>query len=124
LLAQSFIVLAAGYETTAFTLQMVIYIISKMPEIQEKMRDEIMEVIGDKVEIEYDDIIQLKYINQVVNEALRMYPPAARANRVCTKPITINGIHFDKNVAFSIPIFAIHYDEQYYPDPYQFSPDR
>ena len=57
---------------------MVIYIISKMPEIQEKMRDEIMEVIGDKTEIEYDDIVQLKYINQVINEALWMYPPAAR----------------------------------------------
>uniref|UniRef100_A0A914CD05 Cytochrome P450 n=1 Tax=Acrobeloides nanus TaxID=290746 RepID=A0A914CD05_9BILA len=78
LLAQSWIVLVAGYETTAFTLQMVIYIISKIPEIQEKMRDEIMEVIGDKTEIDYDDITKLKYINQVVQETLRMYPPAAR----------------------------------------------
>lgn len=77
-MAQSFIVLAAGYETTAFTLQMVIYIISKLPEIQEKMRDEVMEVIGDKKEIEYDDIVKLKYINQVIQETLRMYPPVAR----------------------------------------------
>jgi cytochrome P450 len=71
-------VLAAGYETTASTLHMIIYIISKMPEIQEKMRDEIMEVIGDKEEIVYDDIAKLKYVNQVVQETLRMYPAVAR----------------------------------------------
>uniref|UniRef100_A0A914DT57 Cytochrome P450 n=1 Tax=Acrobeloides nanus TaxID=290746 RepID=A0A914DT57_9BILA len=124
LLAQSWIVLVAGYETTAFTLQMVIYVISKIPEIQEKMRDEVMEVIGDKTEIDYDDITKLKYINQVVQETLRMYPPAARSNRICTKPITINGIHLDKDVAFSIPVYAIHHDEKYYPDPYNFDPDR
>uniref|UniRef100_A0A914C730 Cytochrome P450 n=1 Tax=Acrobeloides nanus TaxID=290746 RepID=A0A914C730_9BILA len=88
------------------------------------MRDEVMEVIGDKTEIDYDDITKLKYINQVVQETLRMYPPAARSNRLCTKPITINGIHFDKDVAFSIPVYAIHHDEKYYPDPYKFDPDR
>uniref|UniRef100_A0A914CR83 Cytochrome P450 n=1 Tax=Acrobeloides nanus TaxID=290746 RepID=A0A914CR83_9BILA len=49
-----------------------------MPEIQEKMRDEIMEVIGDKEEIGYDDIAKLKYVNQVVQETLRMYPAVAR----------------------------------------------
>jgi cytochrome P450 len=78
LLGQAFIVLNAGYETTATTLMNIVYIIAKLPEIQEKMRDEIMEVIGDKAEIVYEDLSKLKYINQVVQETLRMYPPAPR----------------------------------------------
>uniref|UniRef100_A0A914DX68 Cytochrome P450 n=1 Tax=Acrobeloides nanus TaxID=290746 RepID=A0A914DX68_9BILA len=124
LLGQAFIVLNAGYETTATTLQNIVYIIAKLPEIQEKMRDEIMEVIGDKAEIVYEDLSKLKYINQVVQETLRMYPPAPRPTRLCTKPITVKGIRFEKNVSFSIPIYSVHYDENYYPDPYTFDPDR
>lgn len=70
--------LIAGYETTAFTLQMIIYMMSKMPEMQERVRNEIMEVIGEKDDFEYEDVAKLKYMQQVVQETLRMYPPVSR----------------------------------------------
>uniref|UniRef100_A0A914DF90 Cytochrome P450 n=1 Tax=Acrobeloides nanus TaxID=290746 RepID=A0A914DF90_9BILA len=124
ILAQSFLVLIAGYETTATTLHMIIYMLAKLPEIQDRLRDEINNILEDREDIGYDDITKFQYMNQVIFETLRMYPVATRANRLCTKPITINGIEFKENFTFSIPIYAIHHDEKYYPNPDEFDPER
>lgn len=82
-MAQSFVVLIAGYETSATTLHFMIYVLAKLPHIQDKLREEIIEVIGEKEEISYEDLTKLKYLHQVMLEVLRMYPPTTRyPNRI------------------------------------------
>uniref|UniRef100_A0A914D137 Cytochrome P450 n=1 Tax=Acrobeloides nanus TaxID=290746 RepID=A0A914D137_9BILA len=103
---------------------MIIYILAKLPEIQDRLRDEINNILEDREDIGYDDIAKFQYMNQVICETMRMYPTSSRANRVCTKPITINGIEFKENFMFSVPIYAIHHDEKYYPNPDEFDPER
>lgn len=71
-------VLISGYETTASTLQFIIFILSKLSDIQERVRDEINEVVGDRPEITYEDLGKMNYMWQVVQETLRMYPPIQR----------------------------------------------
>uniref|UniRef100_A0A914E074 Cytochrome P450 n=1 Tax=Acrobeloides nanus TaxID=290746 RepID=A0A914E074_9BILA len=78
ILAQSFVVLLAGYETTATTLHMIIYILAKLPEIQDRLRDEINNILEDREDIGYDDITKFQYMNQVIFETMRMYPAASR----------------------------------------------
>lgn len=43
---------------------------------------------------------------------------------MCTKAITINGIEFEEGVTFSVPVYAVHYDERNYPNPNEFDPER
>jgi cytochrome P450 len=59
-------------------MQMIIYVLAKIPEIQNKVRDEIYEVMGDREEVEFEDIPNLKYLYQVIQETLRMYPTNPR----------------------------------------------
>ena len=84
------------------------------------------------------------YVDHIIHEVLRMYPPAPRSNinfskfkyyfltysinnrveRGCNKDVTYDGVHIKKGIVVTVPIFALHYDEEYYPDPYTFNPDR
>ena len=123
-MAQLIIFLAAGYETTASTLHFVCYILSRRPDIQEMLRREVLEVLDGREHIEYEDMAKLQYLNQVVSETLRMYPPAIRINRLCQKDAEVNGIQFEKGNGFSFDVYNIHHDPENYPEPYEFDPDR
>lgn len=59
-------------------------------------------------------------------ETMRKYPPVQALARVCTKPYTIPNtkVTIDEGTALLIPVFAIHHDEKYYPDPEKFDPNR
>jgi cytochrome P450 len=122
-ISQCFLLLLAGYETTASTLHYALFHLAKLPEIQTRVQNEIDEVVGDSEHITYDHLSKLKYTSQVIDETHRICP-LPRINRECTKPITLNGIHFEKGFSFTVPIYAIHHNPKYYPRPDKFDPER
>ena len=124
LISQCFVLMIAGSETSATTLHFLIYIISKMPDIQEKLRREIDEVIGDSDDINYDHLQKLVYMQQVLQETLRMYSPAPRTNRLCRAKSILEGIEVKPGMIVTVPTFAIHYNPELYPNPEVFDPDR
>ncbi|KAH7673105.1 cytochrome P450 3A4-like protein [Aphelenchoides avenae] len=124
LIAQSFLLLVAGYETTGNTIHFVLYHLSKLPEIQKRVQEELDRVVGDSEHITYDHIVNLHYLSQVIYETLRMCPPAVQTNRECNEPVTLQGIPFEVGTLMTVPVFAIHYNPEYYPDPEKFDPDR
>uniref|UniRef100_A0A0N5C222 Cytochrome n=1 Tax=Strongyloides papillosus TaxID=174720 RepID=A0A0N5C222_STREA len=95
-------------------------------EYQNRCREEILESIENKNidYIDYDTINKLNYLDQCIKECLRMYPPAGRISRMCVQKTTINNIDFKPGVSVSIPIFNLHYDEDIYPEPNIFDPER
>uniref|UniRef100_A0A914DS23 Cytochrome P450 n=1 Tax=Acrobeloides nanus TaxID=290746 RepID=A0A914DS23_9BILA len=103
---------------------MTLYILAKHPEIQTKLREEIFHVCGDKEELDYEDLRGCHYMYQIICETLRMYPPAVRTNREADSELVINGIHIPKGCQIAVPIYLIHYDDKYYPNPQKFDPDR
>ncbi|XP_055348355.1 cytochrome P450 3A5-like [Paramacrobiotus metropolitanus] len=113
----------AGYETTASTLAFLTHSLAVHPGIQERLRQEILEVVGDSDTVTYDHLSQMEYLDCCVNETLRMYPPAVRTERQCNTTWTYNGVTVEKGDIVAIPIYAIHHDPAYWPDPEQFNPD-
>lgn len=67
---------------------------------------------------------QLPYMEMVIQETLRMYPPAVRIDRDCREDYDMLGVHIPKGTVVSVPIYAIHHDPQNYPDPEEFIPER
>uniref|UniRef100_A0A7E4VSY1 Cytochrome P450 n=1 Tax=Panagrellus redivivus TaxID=6233 RepID=A0A7E4VSY1_PANRE len=124
IVAQSTLFLLAGYETTATTLQFALYCLTHFPKIQDKARSEVKEVFGDKNSLNFDDISKLVYVKQVIHETLRMFAAASRVTRTCNRAIRINDIDFEPGVTFTAQVRHVHYDENNYPDPYKFDPER
>jgi len=124
ILPDSLLFLVAGHETTSNLLSWTTYLITQHPEVEEKISEEIKRVLGEKGEISSDNIQSLEYIDCVIQESLRLYPPAMITNRQTNVPLELDGIQFPKDTTFTIPIWAIHHNDQYWPDPEKFDPTR
>ncbi|CEF70017.1 Cytochrome P450 family and Cytochrome P450, E-class, group I family-containing protein [Strongyloides ratti] len=131
ILAQGFLFLLAGYETTANTVHFLLFMLAHHQEYQERCREEILEALQEKnVDyIDYDTVNKLNYLDQCVKECLRMYPPVGKISRLCVEKTTINNIDFEPGMMVSIPIFNMHYNEKIYQnanifDPERFSPEK
>nr|WCC58065.1 cytochrome P450 [Pharsalia antennata] len=127
LIAQVFLFFSAGFETSSSTTSLALFELSKRQELQEKLREEIREVLkrhDDK--ITYDAIAGMKYLAQAVDETLRIWPPVATITRVCTKDYRLQGtdITVEKDTMVLIPALGLHHDPDLWPEPEKFDPDR
>nr|QEV83804.1 cytochrome P450 [Brachionus rotundiformis] len=125
ILSQSILFLLAGYETTAQTLCYIAYNLAMNPEYQQKLCEEIDSVLEKHDgKISYDSINEMSYMDNVIDETLRLFPPALRLDRVASQDYEYNGMKIKKGMVWSVPIWALHHDPEIYPDPYEFRPDR
>jgi cytochrome P450 len=122
-LAEALLFLIAGHETTAIALTWAIYAISQNPEVEKKLVAEIDKVLQGKPPTQ-GNIHSLEYIEMIVDETLRMYPPAAVTSRDNSQEVNILGHTFPPNTPFFLPIWAIHHNEKYWPEPEKFIPER
>ncbi|ELW64871.1 cytochrome P450 3A4 [Tupaia chinensis] len=124
LVAQSIIFIFAGYETTSSILSFIMYTLAIHPDVQKKLQEEVDATFPNKAPPTYDALMQMEYLDMVVNEVLRLYPVAGRLERVCKKDVEINGLFIPKGVIVMIPSFALHRDPKYWPEPEEFRPER
>ena len=124
--AQAWIFFVAGYETTATTLSFSAYELALNHEIQNKLHKELKLAMNDDGEIDYDVLSKLPYLDAVISETLRKYPPVQRLERTATQSYQIpnTSIVINKGDVVYVPVYAIHHDEEYYPDPEKFIPER
>ncbi|XP_059172322.1 cytochrome P450 3A24-like [Physella acuta] len=123
LLGQCILVVFAGFETTATTLQMCLYLLAKHPDIQEKVHQEICSVVASDSPT-YEELGQLTYLEQVIKETLRLYPPIPLYRRVAAETKTYGHVTIPKNTVVIVPLEEIMKDPRNYPDPHKFDPDR
>ncbi|XP_037046564.1 probable cytochrome P450 6a14 [Bradysia coprophila] len=129
--AQAFVFFIAGFETSSTLLSFCSYELSQDQEIQEKIRNEVKNVLKQyNGEFTYDAMLEMKYLDQVLKEALRKYPPLATLTRGATEDYWVkdndgNKLQLiPKGSTVYIPVYAIHHDPDVYPDPKRFNPDR
>lgn len=115
--------LLAGHETTANALSWGFYLLSKHPEICEKVREEANRVLGDKSPT-LEDVQKLTYTRKVLDEVLRLYPPAWVIERTAMGPDQIGGYDVETGTNISICIFNIHRNPDFWENPDKFDPDR
>ncbi|KAJ3655231.1 hypothetical protein Zmor_014367 [Zophobas morio] len=125
--AQCFVFFIAGFETSASTMTFALYELSRNQKMQDKVRREINTVLAKYEDrITYEAIQEMVYMEMVVNETLRKYPPAPQITRQCVKDYKIpnEDVTIEKGTMVFIPILAVHHDEEYYPEPEKFDPER
>jgi unspecific monooxygenase len=114
--------LIAGHETTATSLSWALYWIHHLPQVREKLLQE-LDALGDNPDP--NTIFRLPYLNAVCQETLRIYPVAMLAlNRVVKSPLQIMGYQFEPGTLLIPCIYLTHHREDLYPEPKQFKPER
>uniref|UniRef100_A0A1I8NC37 Cytochrome P450 n=1 Tax=Musca domestica TaxID=7370 RepID=A0A1I8NC37_MUSDO len=125
--AQLFIFFTAGFETSSTSMSYALYELAKYPDIQNKLRQDIWEVLQQhNNELSYEALMDMEYLDCVLTETLRMYPPLPFLQRVSLNDYQTpdSEIVIEKNTEVFIPAHAIHYDPDIYPNPKLFRPER
>ncbi|XP_041959594.1 cytochrome P450 3A27-like [Alosa sapidissima] len=124
ILSQSLIFIFAGYETTSSTLSFLFYNLATNPETLEKLQQEVDQVFPDKAPVSYEGVMQMEYLDSVLNETLRIFPVVPRVERVSKRTVDINGIAIPKGTVVMVPVYVLHRDPDVWSDPESFKPER
>ncbi|XP_038676349.1 cytochrome P450 3A8-like [Scyliorhinus canicula] len=124
ILAQAMTFTLAGYETSSSTMTFATYNLAMHPDVQKKLQQEIDEAFPNKAPPTYDGVMQLEYMEMVISETLRLFPPAPRIDRVCKKDVQLNGLTVPKGTVVMVPAYVLHRDPAYWPEPEEFRPER
>ena len=122
--SNSFVFFEAGYETTSTLLGDMAHVLVSYPEVQEKLRDEVTELWNNEGNFGYNTL-KLPYMEAVMNECLRMYPPITGfVTRRVEKDYKYKNITIPKGSNISVSVFLLHHDPEYWPEPETFDPER
>ncbi|XP_076340696.1 cytochrome P450 3A24-like isoform X2 [Tachypleus tridentatus] len=126
ILANSFLFFLVGYDTTANALSYAAYNLALNPDCQEKLIEEIDRVWEENGGINYEQLGKMVYLDCVVSETLRLFNVVVLTDRVANEDYELGdtGVKISKGTIIQIPLYAIHHDPDYYPQPDVFDPER
>ncbi|NXK91306.1 CP4B1 protein, partial [Formicarius rufipectus] len=119
-----------GHDTTASGISWLFYCMALQPEYQQRCREEIQEILGDRDTIEWDDLGKMTYTTMCIKESLRLFPPVPSVSRQLSKPITFpDGRSLPAGCLVGLNIFGIHRNRNVWEhpeiyDPLRFSPEN
>ncbi|XP_076741697.1 thromboxane-A synthase-like [Maylandia zebra] len=124
IVGQAFVFLLAGYETSSNTLAFTCYLLALHPECQLRVQKEVDDFYTRHDSPDYTNVQELKYLDMVICEALRLYPPGFRFAREIEHDCVVNGQQLPKGAILDIPAGFLHYDPEHWPEPEKFIPER
>lgn len=124
IVGQAFLFFLAGYETSSSTLAFTCYLLAIHPECQRKVLEEVDDFFTRHESPDYTNVKELTYLEMVLSEALRLYPPALRIERSIDQDCVLNGQRLPKGATLEIPVCFLHYDPEHWPEPEKFIPER
>jgi len=113
----------AGHETTANALTWIWYLLSTAPDIEARLHDELDRVLRGRLP-GMADISALPFVERVVTESMRLYPPAWIIGRRALEPYPIAGYVAPARALLLMSPYVVHRDARHYPEPGRFLPDR
>ncbi|MGI4874701.1 MAG: cytochrome P450 [Janthinobacterium lividum] len=118
------ILLVAGHETSANALAWAFSLLARHPKAQQRLRAEIERELPAGQEVEFADLPRLPYALQVVQEAMRLYPPAWVMDRIATEADEFRGQPIAPGTEFSLYLYGLHHHPDLWPDAEEFRPER
>lgn len=119
-------IFVAGNETIASALSYVTFVLAKYPDVQDKVRQEVIDTFSDQDKLDFETLMKkLNYLDQVVSETFRLFPPGLTfVTRQAKEDFAYKGTLFKAGTCFMVPLYQIQRDPRFWPDPLQFNPDR
>ncbi|XP_077997301.1 cytochrome P450 20A1-like [Glandiceps talaboti] len=117
--------LVNGFHTTVFMLVFTIYFLAEQPKLQDKMYEELIDVLGEDGKVDHNTLSKLVYVRQVIDESLRIQPIAPFTIRTdFESDVEIQGYTIPKGVGCVHALGVVLTDSKIWPEPERFDPDR
>ncbi|MGH8272192.1 MAG: cytochrome P450 [Gammaproteobacteria bacterium] len=116
--------LIAGHETTALAITWSLYCLGRNPEAERKLHAELDAALAPGEAPGYDGLNRLEWTRQVVQEAMRLYPPSWGISRENRKPFTLGGYRIRRRSQIMMMQSYLHHDARYFEQPEEFRPER
>jgi cytochrome P450 len=113
----------AGYETVANALAWTWYLLSQNPECEQRFHAEVDRELQGRLPT-YEDIPRLRYVEMVMAESMRLYPPAWAMGRYALRDFALGEYFLPAKTTVLMSQFVMHRDARFFPDPLRFDPER
>ncbi|XP_035784723.1 probable cytochrome P450 4ac1 isoform X1 [Anopheles albimanus] len=117
-----------GHDTTSAALIFTLLLVALHPEVQERLYEEILHITLGKVDPDRElcqaDYNEMKYMDLVLKESLRLYPPVPFISRSIIEDTFFGERFIPKGSIVNVHIYDLHRDASVFPDPERFDPDR
>jgi enediyne biosynthesis protein E7 len=117
-------ILFAGHDTTAHTMSFALYEVARHPEVEAKLLAEQHAVLGERAQVEYEDLFQLVYLQQVIDETLRLYPIGVGTSRAVHRGTRLGGYTVQRDGSWMVVHKALHTHPDFWEQPLRFHPER
>ncbi|XP_011704040.1 PREDICTED: cytochrome P450 9e2-like [Wasmannia auropunctata] len=132
IVSQAFIFFFAGFDTSATLMCFAAHELAVNKDIQDRLRKEVQQHLDEgSGEISYEALSKMSYMDMVISEVLRKYPPVILIDRLCNKryelPASEPGCKsaiIEPNNLIMFPVYALHHNPEYFPNPNKFDPER
>lgn len=116
-------IMLAGHETTAVSLAWTFYLLSEHPAVREALEAEVDQVLNGRLPT-IEDVPNLTYTTMVLEESMRLYPPAYAIARWGNKPDEVGGYATPANAVITMSPYVTHRHPDFWDDPERFDPQR
>ena len=124
LLDELMTLIVAGFETSANTLSWVWYLVAKHPEVEAKLIDEAQRLMPNVSSVTAENLAQMQYTQQTLEEALRLYPPVWLFTRRSHDEDELEEFDVPPGTDIYLSPYILHRTDHYWPEPDRFDPDR
>jgi cytochrome P450 len=122
-LSESMQLLVAGHETSSNALSWLLYLLSSRPDCLERVRQEFDSVLGD-APLNHGDVPKFEFATQVIQEALRLYPPFWMIDRMAVADDTVGDLAIPGGSTVIVFVYGAHHAPRYWQSPENFDPQR
>jgi cytochrome P450 len=122
-LSESMQLLVAGHETSSNALSWLLYLLSSRPDCLERLRHEFDSVLGE-ASLNYSDVSKFEFAAQVIQEALRLYPPFWMVDRMALSDDRVGDLVIPRGSTVVVFIYGAHHSAQFWENPESFDPQR
>jgi len=131
IVSQAFIFFFAGFDTSSTLMCFAAHELAVHQDIQKRLREEIQQHTEGNDEISYESLSKMSYMDMVISETLRKYPPVIFLDRLCVKKYELppsqpgcKNVIVEPDNVLMFPAYALHRDPKYFPNPEKFDPER
>ncbi|MBD0741473.1 cytochrome P450 [Streptomyces sp. CBMA152] len=116
--------LLAAHHTTGVAVSWTLHLLGRHPDAADRVAAELDQVLGERAAPDYGDLRRLTYLDMVLKESMRLFPPGPYGARETTEDLILGPYEIPAGTTVFYPFWAVHLNPEYWPEPQRFDPER